>query len=101
MSAAIIIKLILDNICRWIEAKAEYVEGTYYSAVAKARWLNWMNVPGKNGRYYQLIIRLPSYAWAYRINTDEFGWMQRAIFWRSSNAAHFRGWSVQKLMPLS
>ena len=102
----LMVGLVLD----WLDRKAERIRPGY-PIMALRRWGLFKNeakfdkTTGLMFSYYMLIIRIPSYAWSYRINDDSMGWMQRAIVWcsRDPNPGVSRGpkagLSIQEIMP--
>lgn len=92
----------------WIDRQAIRLP---QGALIPQRWVVWCKRTHRqrSGRiieYYVLIIRLPSYAWDYKINIDDYGWVQNALLWYSqtpdpnSSAMPKAGFNWWHLSPL-
>lgn len=95
----------------WVDRQALRVDlrsghgGIYPSP----RWFLWAKFhtndhdTGLEFYFYGLMIRFPSYEWGYCINTDDFGWRQHALVWRSRKTNQYappKGFSMQSVDAL-
>jgi hypothetical protein len=101
--------LMFGVILDWIDRKAIRLKR---GELMPLQWITWCKreafdkQTGTNFEYYVLAIRLPSYAWDYRINNDDYGWMQNSLLWFSRHPSPgnthtpHAGWNLWRISPL-
>jgi hypothetical protein len=99
--------LVFASILDWADRRALRVKQGVAFPMRRFIWAKRETTDRKTGlqfEYYILIIRLPLFTWDYRVNFDDYGWMQRALIWQSrpgpASGAPPAGFSMRNLEPL-